>query len=248
VFQMEGIHYQHCIHVHQHTAVLPSSIEEIFPNLHMYSHDVLCDDPVIVRLNGFLTSEECNHVIELSRSSIKPCETIGATNRNCDEKEVKIVKNNSWIMWMKHGEESTPIISAFMSRIREALSLHIPLNNELMQVHFYELDQVCEPHQDYYETTNISFRRFGQRTATLLFYLNDPIRGGHTSFPRLDINIPARIGDVVFFLNCTRDGLVDPRTLHAGEPVHEGNKWIGIKVINEDITRREEQLPAQQAS
>jgi len=149
---------------------------------------------------------------------------------------------------MKHGEESDPTISGFMSRIREALSLYIPPNNELMQVHFYEVNQLCEPHQDYYETTNYSLKRFGQRTATLLFYLNDPISGGQTSFPRLGITVPARTGDVLFFLNCTREGVVDPRTLHAGEPVHEGSKWIGIKVINEDITSREKQSPARQAS
>jgi len=245
---MEDIHYHHCSSVHQDKEVLPSPIDELFPNLHLHSHDVLCNDPVIIRLNEFLSPEECNYMVETSRPLIKPCESIGATNRNCDEKEVKIVRNTSWIMWMKHGEETLPVIAGFMARIREALSLHIPLNNELMQVHFYEVDQLCEPHQDYYETTNSSFKRFGQRTATLLFYLNDPIRGGNTCFPRVGVNIPARTGDVIFFLNCTREGVADPRTLHAGEPVKEGNKWIGIKVINEDITRREEPLPAQQAS
>jgi len=244
----ESVHcYRHCSLVHRGTTVLPSSVYDIFPNLNKHSHDVMCNDPVIIRLNGFLSPEECNHVIQISRLLVKPCESIGASNRNLDDDKVKVVKNNSWIMWMKHGEESHPTIAGFMSRIQDAFSLHLPLNNELMQVHFYEVNQVCEPHQDYYETSNCSFKRFGQRTATILFYLNNPLRGGQTNFPRLGVNIPARIGDVILFFNCTREGAVDPRTLHSGEPVQEGYKWIGIKVINEDITR-EEIVPGQQAS
>jgi len=168
-------------------------------------------------------------------------ELIGATNRNCDEEVVKIVNNNSWIMWMKHGEETqAPALISVFKRIQEGMGIQLPPNNELMQVHMYQPGQVCEPHHDYYEQTNYSIKRFGQRLATLLFYLNDvgEGNGGHTSFPRLGLKVAPRRGDVVLFHNVKRDGEVDPRTLHAGDALSSGEKWIGIKVINENMIKR----------
>jgi prolyl 4-hydroxylase len=216
---------------------LPSPMKDILPpSLKNYSHDILCTDPLILRLNSFLTAEECAFVIDTCRLVMKKCETIGATNRNCDEEVVKIVRNNSSIMWMKHGEEAHPTISGFLSRIKDALRLNIPPNNELMQVHMYEPDEMCEPHHDYYEKNNYSIKRFGQRLSTILIYLNNVEAGGNTNFPRLNISIPARRGDVILFHNVRANGETDPRTLHSGEKVLRGYKWVAIKVINEDIT------------
>lgn len=170
---------------------------------------------------------------------MRKCELIGATNRNCDGEVVKIVNNNSWIMWMKQGEETqSPAVVSVLARIQEVLKIQLPPNNELMQVHLYNPGQVCDPHHDYYEPTNYSIKRFGQRVATLLFYLNDVAGGGHTSFPRLDLKIAPKKGDVVLFHNVTKNGEVDPRTLHAGDAIESGEKWVAIKVINEDMIKR----------
>jgi prolyl 4-hydroxylase len=65
-------------------------------------------------------------------------------------------------------------------------------------------------------------RRFaangGQRTITVLIYLNDVARGGQTSFPCLDLEIRPVQGMALIFFPASVDGELDPRTLHAALP------------------------------
>lgn len=68
--------------------------------------------------------------------------------------------------------------------------------------------------------------RRGQRIVTFLVYLNDDYVGGQTAFPRLGISHKGRIGEGLFFSNALADGSSDLRTLHAGRPTTEGQKWI----------------------
>jgi prolyl 4-hydroxylase len=61
-----------------------------------------------------------------------------------------------------------------------------------------------------------------RRLVTLFFYLNtlEPDQGGCTYFPKCNnLRVQPKRGRVVIFSNLTADGLPDPRTIHAGEPV-----------------------------
>ena len=64
-----------------------------------------------------------------------------------------------------------------------------------------------------------------RRLVTLFCYLNDCARGGATHFEVPGIRVEPKRGRVVVFPNITGDGLPDPRTIHAGEPVLEGVKY-----------------------
>ena len=66
----------------------------------------------------------------------------------------------------------------------------------------------------------------GQRVATVIAYLGARCTGGATTFPRLDLKVPPREGSILCFSNLDSDGRPDPRTVHAGEPVTDGLKWI----------------------
>ena len=71
----------------------------------------------------------------------------------------------------------------------------------------------------------------GQRMITVIAYLNDVEEGGGTSFPKLEVTIPAKKGNVVVFHNAlesisTTHPKVNPRSLHAGMPVIKGEKWM----------------------
>ena len=67
----------------------------------------------------------------------------------------------------------------------------------------------------------------GQRLLTAIAYLNDVEDGGGTDFPELGFNIDARKGDVLIFHNCEKDTTnIHPKSLHAGMPVTNGEKWI----------------------
>jgi len=65
----------------------------------------------------------------------------------------------------------------------------------------------------------------------MLLYLSDEFEGGATSFPRYGVTVRPRAGDAVAFSNTLPDGSVDQRSLHAGEPVTRGVKWLATRWI-----------------
>ncbi len=68
-------------------------------------------------------------------------------------------------------------------------------------------------------------RNAGDRSTTILGYLNSPAAGGETDFPKLGIRISARAGRILVFDNL-EDGDPAPLSLHAGLPVTSGMKWL----------------------
>lgn len=57
-------------------------------------------------------------------------------------------------------------------------------------------------------------------------YLNDGYQGGSTFFPRLQIEVKGRRGDMLHFHNLQANGLGHKDSLHAGVPVTAGEKWL----------------------
>ena len=70
-----------------------------------------------------------------------------------------------------------------------------------------------------------------ERVGTLVMYLNTPARGGGTAFPDAGVEVGAMRGNAVFF-SYDRPHAVT-RTLHAGLPVIEGEKWVATKWLRE---------------
>jgi prolyl 4-hydroxylase len=68
--------------------------------------------------------------------------------------------------------------------------------------------------------------RVGQRVATVLLYLNQDYEGGETEFPELGLKHRGNTGDALAFFNVDPAGAPDPRTLHAGRPPTQGEKWV----------------------
>jgi len=79
------------------------------------------------------------------------------------------------------------------------------------------------------EASRSSIARSGQRVSTLVTYLNDVPAGGETSFPELGWAITPRLGHAAYFEYCDSRGVVDWRSVHAGNPVLEGEKWVASK-------------------
>jgi len=66
----------------------------------------------------------------------------------------------------------------------------------------------------------------GDRSTTILGYLNSPAAGGETDFPELGIRISAQAGRILVFDNLEESGDPAPLSLHAGLPVTRGTKWL----------------------
>lgn len=74
------------------------------------------------------------------------------------------------------------------------------------------------------------------RFATILFYLNDDMEGGETSFPRWlnaetknkgsALKVKPERGKAILFYNMLPDGNYDERSQHAALPVTKGEKYL----------------------
>lgn len=111
-------------------------------------------------------------------------------------------------------------------------------HGEPFQVQRYNPGGLYRPHFDYFppeQSGSASHMRVGgQRMATVILYLSDPIAGGATVFPNLGgLRVHPVAGRALFFMNVNPVGEVDPRTLHGGEEVVSGIKWIATKWIRE---------------
>jgi prolyl 4-hydroxylase len=71
----------------------------------------------------------------------------------------------------------------------------------------------------------------GPRILTVLIYLNDNFEGGETSFPEIGKQVKPEKGKAVVFSNVDKYGRIIKQSLHGGQPVVSGKKWIANKWI-----------------
>lgn len=99
---------------------------------------------------------------------------------------------------------------------------------EQIQIVRYGPSQQYRPHFDACVTRcdELGRERIPRR-ATLLVYLSDSFSDGSTHFATIDARFKPRVGDGVLFYNVDADtGAELSDSLHAGEPVSSGTKWV----------------------
>jgi len=67
--------------------------------------------------------------------------------------------------------------------------------------------------------------------ATLIIYLAEPGAGGATVFPDLGLQVTPKRGQAVFFSYA--EPIPASLSLHGGEPVVTGEKWIATKWLRQ---------------
>ncbi len=184
--------------------------------------------PRVVVLGNLLSAEECEALIESARPHLARSLTVetktGGEELNPDR--------TSSGMFFTRGQ--TPEVARVEARI--ARLLNWPLENgEGFQVLNYKPGAEYKPHYDYFDPaepgTPTILKRGGQRVATLVMYLNEPTRGGGTTFPDVGFEVAPVRGNAVFFSYDRAHPAT--RTLHGGAPVIEGEKWVATKWLRE---------------
>ncbi|MEJ7929022.1 2OG-Fe(II) oxygenase [Ramlibacter sp. AN1015] len=185
-------------------------------------------NPRVVVFGNLLSDEECDALIEEARPRLARSLTV-ATKTGGEELNDDRTSNG---MFFQRGE------SELLRRIEARLATLVnwPLENgEGLQVLQYRPGAEYKPHYDYFDPaepgTPTILKRGGQRVATIILYLNEPERGGGTTFPDVQLEVAPKRGHGVFFSYDRAHP--STRSLHGGAPVLAGEKWIATKWLRE---------------
>lgn len=118
-----------------------------------------------------------------------------------------------------------------------ALCAFDPAHGEPVQGQRYAVGQEFKAHTDYFEPSGVDFDRFcsvsGNRTWTVMIYLNQPSAGGATRFKAIDKTIAPEPGKLLAWSNLRADGTPNPSTIHHGMKVRAGTKYVITKWFRE---------------
>jgi len=206
-------------------AQTPSSIDAGDRQVHIL---MALEHPRIVLLGNLLSPAECKAIMAAAGPQMARSRTVetrtGGEEVNADR--------TSEGMFFQRGQ--TPEVQRLETRL--ARLLQWPLENgEGLQVLRYGPGAEYKPHHDYFDPaepgTPSIIRRGGQRVGTVVVYLNEPQAGGGTYFPEARLRIQPRQGNAVFFSYAQPQA--HTLTLHGGDPVLHGEKWIATKWLRE---------------
>lgn len=188
------------------------------------------DAPRIVTSEAFLSAAACVWVMDRARPSLDAARIKNAESGGAN---VHAIRTNTG---MGFSLIDTDLVLQ-VTHARIAAMIDQPIaQQEPTNILHYAPGQEYRPHFDFIDPGVAHFARelqtVGQRTTTVLIYLNDDYDGGATAFPRLDWSFKGKAGDALAFWNLT-DGRPDPRTLHAGTPTTNGVKWLFSKWVRD---------------
>jgi len=112
-----------------------------------------------------------------------------------------------------------------------------PVFGEPIQGQRYAVGQEFKAHTDYFEPNGVDYARYcgvaGNRTWTVMIYLNEPEAGGATRFRAIDKIVQPETGKLLAWNNRRPDGTLNPATLHHGMKVRAGTKYVITKWYRE---------------
>lgn len=126
--------------------------------------------------------------------------------------------------------QNRDLVLAIMQE-RAARLTGIPVQfHEPPNVISYEPGEEFSLHTDFVDPRPLEFQpelqALGQRTATVVTYLNSDFEGAETVFPDAGVKFRGETGDAIVFANVLPDGRPDFNTRHAGLPPTRGRKWV----------------------
>ncbi|CAJ1953963.1 unnamed protein product [Cylindrotheca closterium] len=182
-----------------------NGINPTYPGVRM-----LHNNPPMFVVDNFLTPQECQFLIQAADDAWTPAPVVGAGTG-----EISQARTSSTCYLAR---EDVPDL---MRKV--AVLTGKPIEHcELPQVGRYLRHQQYYQHFDAFNLDEEDGQRFatngGQRTITVLIYLNDVPQGGCTAFPRMNIEVQPKQGMALVFFPATIYGVLDRFALHAAMP------------------------------
>lgn len=179
------------------------------------------DKAEIWAVENFLDAIECGRLITLIDQVARPSESHAAG----DDLHVRTSYSGDL-------DPHDPFVRKLQGRIDDLLGLP-HRTGEALQGQRYTPGQHFKPHIDWFPPTSPGWEKErahgGQRALTVMAYLSAVEQGGETDFPELDIAIRPNPGTLLIWNNADEKGRPNPWTVHSGNPVIRGTKYIVTK-------------------
>jgi prolyl 4-hydroxylase len=174
----------------------------------------------------FLNDDECDRIAALVDANKHPSTVLGL-----DPERTFRTSESSPLGHLGH-----PLIGEIDERLADFMGID-PKFGETLEGQRYAVGQEFKPHCDYFHTSESYWpeqdRIGGQRTWSVVLCLKAPEVGGGTMFPEAGVRMKPRKGNLLAWCNLDAGGDVNPMSLHCGEPVEEGVKYIATKWFRE---------------
>ncbi len=193
--------------------------ERLAANPQVYT--VPSEEVELFAVGDFMSPPECAKMMELIDATAKPSKVFDLE-----------YESGYRTSYSGDVDPCDPFVKKIGRRIDDLLGMD-PSFGETIQGQRYMPGQEFQPHHDWFHP-NTSYWEFemsrgGQRSFTTMVFLNEVEAGGTTDFPDLGISLEPKPGVLLIWNNAQRDGLTNPKTIHAGRPVQAGAKYIITK-------------------
>lgn len=193
--------------------------------------EVMYHNPRIVVFHDILSSDEVEYIKDAARMKLNTAHVYSMKDGELTTADYRISKS-AWLL------PTDPVVWKIMQRVGALANLDM-LYSEPLQVANYGIGGNYEAHFDYasppHNSSIFGQYDFGNRIATMLFYLETVEKGGDTAFVNIGpgVSTPSIRGSGVFWYNLNRNGSGNTDTKHAACPVLLGEKWVSNLWIHE---------------
>jgi prolyl 4-hydroxylase len=187
--------------------------------------------PRIFTVDEFVSRSECAHLMTLAGLNFQPAEAL--------TRDILSQENRAFTGHM--SALRTVLCDAVVRQVERRVAAVFglpPSHVEPLTVLRYQGGERYAPHVDYFDAARLAENerrgdQAGQRSASFLVYLRPAEAGGETHYIKLGKKIAARPRMALCHYNCLPSGEPDPATLHTGEPVALGEKWLARTTLRE---------------
>lgn len=196
-----------------------------------YPISYVSKDKGIIHVLGVLTDSECKAIIESSKPTMTKSKVIDESKAHGD---VSDKRRDSLGGFVHPG--GCKVVDK-LDQLLSDLFGHPKRNGESLQVLNYHPGGQYEAHLDYFQS-NTAYgaevvKRAGNRVTTILIYLNDVEEGGSTGFPKHGLKFRPIKGSALYFESFNGEqGAFDRHSLHSGDPVTKGEKWVATRWVH----------------
>jgi len=172
---------------------------------------------ILKQINNFLSKEECEDLIKQIDTNNQPSTVVGGYMGVLHEARTSSTSNI---------KENQFITQKIKQKIRKEVGLpstHV----ETIQGQVYKTGQFFRQHHDWFDEHAYEQHclHSGNRSWTVMIYLNDDCVGGETKFHNLNLTFRPKTGSAIVWQNMV-DGIPTPESLHEGCDVISGSKYI----------------------